>query len=119
MQAAERKIAFICFHFLLLIETFQSVTGEKIKKFSSAAARAESCGPALQTATTSRLSALPEEIPLVGRYSDNFRFCQEDEVQAAVMTAASRAARRAVPKAKRPVDREAHARGMAEPDGRR
>ena len=35
------------------------------------------------------------------------------------MTDASRAARQAIPEAKRPVDREAHSRGMAEPDGRR
>jgi len=36
MQAGEKqnesKIAFICFHLFLRINTFQSVTGEKIKK---------------------------------------------------------------------------------------
>jgi hypothetical protein len=79
-----------------------------------------SCGPALQTATTSRISArLPEETPLVGMYSDNFRFCQADEVQDGggheEKTEASRAARQVAAETKRPVEREANARGWPSP----
>jgi hypothetical protein len=120
MQAAEGKIAFICFHLFLRIETFQIVTDEKIKKFSSAAARVVSCGPALQEPQLLVFPPLPEEIPLAGMYSDNFRFCQADEVQDGGGHDRG-LERRGGPfrRRRRPVEREAHARGMAEPDGRR
>jgi hypothetical protein len=78
------KAILLSFAFVYFCESrlFKALRAKKIKNFSSAAARVVSCGRALQTATTSRISArLPEDIPLVGMYSDNFRFCQADEVQ--------------------------------------
>jgi hypothetical protein len=43
MQINESKIAFICFHFLFRIWTFQRVTGEKVKKIPGIPTRVPGC----------------------------------------------------------------------------
>jgi hypothetical protein len=81
MQAAESKIAFICFHSFLRIKTFQSVTGEKIKNSPLLQLARRVVDQRFKQPQLLVFPPLPEEIPLVGMYSDNFRFCQAGEVQ--------------------------------------
>jgi hypothetical protein len=57
VKTNESNFAFICFHLLFRIRTFQRVTADSNKKIASKGVRAAGCERGVQTAAVSRLAA--------------------------------------------------------------